>query len=135
MDTIGDAYVAAVLLPPGSSTLEEAAACCRVLTAARGMINAVVACRQATGRTGLACRIGVSVGGVLAGVLGQLQPRFHIFGSGIYAAELHEQVIGINYSFLRGRGEELRSLDKMNCNIIISRTSQLDQDRLATVGS
>ncbi len=92
MDTIGDAYVAAALLPPGSQANVEADACCRVLSAARGMINAVVACRQATGRTGLACRIGVSVGDVLAGVLGQLQPRFHIFGSGINVAELHEQV-------------------------------------------
>jgi class 3 adenylate cyclase len=92
MDTIGDAYVAAALLPPGSPANVEAAACCRVLAAARDMINAVVACRQATGRTGLGCRIGVSVGDVLAGVLGQLQPRFHIFGSGIHVAELHEQV-------------------------------------------
>jgi class 3 adenylate cyclase len=96
MDTIGDAYVAAVLLPHGSPAHVEAAACCRVLTAARGMINAVVACRQTTGRTGLACRIGVSVGSVLAGVLGQLQPRFHIFGSGIHVAELHEQVNGLD---------------------------------------
>jgi class 3 adenylate cyclase len=97
MDTIGDAYVAAVLLPPGSSASAEAAACCRVLTVARGMIDAVVACRKGTGRTGLACRIGVSVGGVLAGVLGQLQPRFHIFGSGIRTAELHEQVNVVDF--------------------------------------
>jgi class 3 adenylate cyclase len=95
MDTIGDAYVAAVLLPPGSTENAEAVACCRVLSAARGMINAVAACRQTTGRSGLACRIGVSVGCVMAGVLGQLQPRFHIFGSGVRAAELHEQVTGL----------------------------------------
>jgi class 3 adenylate cyclase len=92
MDTIGDAYVAAALLPPGSPENVEAAACCRVLEAARAMINAVGACRQSTGRAGLACRIGVSIGDVLAGVVGQLQPRFHIFGSGIHVAELHEQV-------------------------------------------
>jgi class 3 adenylate cyclase len=92
MDTIGDAYVAAALLPPGSPSHVEADACCRVLAAARGMLNAVIACRQATGRTWLACRIGVSVGNVLAGVLGQLQPRFHIFGPGIHVAELYEQV-------------------------------------------
>ncbi len=75
MDTVGDAYVAAALLPPGASAEAESDACWRVLRAARAMLAAVAARRRATGRARLACRIGVSVGDVLAGVLGQLQPR------------------------------------------------------------
>ena len=37
------------------------------------------------------CRIGIAVGTVLCGVLGRLQPRFHVFGHGIRAAEKLEQ--------------------------------------------
>jgi len=54
------------------------------------MIAVVAACREETGRE-LHCRIGVSAGEVLAGVLGRLQPRFHIFGAGLSAAEQHEK--------------------------------------------
>jgi class 3 adenylate cyclase len=53
-------------------------------------IAAVAACRKKTGRA-VHCRIGVSTGEVLAGVLGRLQPRFHIFGAGLSAAERHEK--------------------------------------------
>jgi hypothetical protein len=100
MDTVGDAYVAAGFLPqsqplPFQSTenadaLEAGQACDRVLLAARDMIAAVAACREDTGRD-VHCRIGVSAGEVLAGVLGRLQPRFHIFGAGLSAAERHEK--------------------------------------------
>jgi hypothetical protein len=101
MDTVGDAYVAAGFLPlaqpwPGPCDDGHAAAmlagqaCDRVLLAARDMIAAVAACREETGRD-VHCRIGVSAGEVLAGVLGRLQPRFHIFGAGLTAAERHEK--------------------------------------------
>jgi hypothetical protein len=118
MDTVGDAYVAAGFLPrplpkhlarsaggvgrvgndgavATDTTEEEPAAatgqaCDRVLRAARDMIAAVAACREETGRD-VHCRIGVSAGEVLAGVLGHLQPRFHIFGAGLSAAERHEK--------------------------------------------
>ena len=105
MDTVGDAYVAAGFFPPVSSpqpggcsendAADAAAAttgkaCSQVLRAARDMIAVVAACREETGRE-LHCRIGVSAGEVLAGVLGRLQPRFHIFGAGLRAAEQHEK--------------------------------------------
>jgi class 3 adenylate cyclase len=113
MDTIGDAYIAAGFVPWSSiqpshhtssngNDLESARihaeeeavatsqACERVLRAAREMIAAVAECRRKTGHD-VHCRIGVSTGEVLAGVLGHLQPRFHIFGSGLSAAEQHEK--------------------------------------------
>ncbi len=102
MDTVGDAYVAAGFLPQAqpsqfqcdekaaAAALEAGQACDRVLLAARDMIAAVAACREETGRD-VHCRIGVSAGEVLAGVLGRLQPRFHIFGAGLSAAERHEK--------------------------------------------
>jgi hypothetical protein len=106
MDTVGDAYVAAGFFPqvsasqqPGNDSEEIAAAsaaattgkaCDRVLRVARDMIAAVAACREETGRD-VHCRIGVSAGEVLAGVLGRLQPRFHIFGAGLSGAERHEK--------------------------------------------
>jgi hypothetical protein len=104
MDTVGDAYVAAGFFPSESSpqplcmsgcSKNDAAAakgkaCDRVLRAARDMIAVVAACREETGRE-VHCRIGVSAGEVLAGVLGRLQPRFHIFGAGLSAAERHEK--------------------------------------------
>ena len=100
MDTVGDAYVAAGFLQQAQHSsfkcdenavaLEAGQACDRVLLAARDMIAAVAACREETGRD-VHCRIGVSAGEVLAGVLGRLQPRFHIFGAGVSAAERHEK--------------------------------------------
>ena len=114
MDTVGDAYVAAGFLPRtpqrqsacgarddgdddcnrhaalDAAVATQGQACDRVLRAARDMIAAVAACREETGRD-VHCRIGVSAGEVLAGVLGHLQPRFHIFGTGLSAAERHEK--------------------------------------------
>jgi class 3 adenylate cyclase len=115
MDTVGDAYVAAGFFARSSplskhpacraggdrsdgtyrhaavdATATTGQVCDRVLRAARDMITAVAACREETGRN-VHCRIGVSVGEVLAGVLGHLQPRFHIFGTCLSAAERHEK--------------------------------------------
>jgi class 3 adenylate cyclase len=92
MDTVGDAYIVATLLPP-SNTLpddEDAAensggtnteqrlqlrtACIGALEVARAMIEAVEVYRQTTGSE-LRCRIGLSVGPVVAGVVGRLQVR------------------------------------------------------------
>jgi class 3 adenylate cyclase len=69
-----------------------------MLTVARAMAEAVAALtnkdlteNQET-HAKLSCRIGIGMGPVLAGVLGKLQPRFHVFGKGAVDAEVHEQV-------------------------------------------
>jgi hypothetical protein len=97
MDTIGDAYIVAALLPvagadgAGPPTARGAARVCEeVLAVAHGILAAVADYRAATGRA-IHCRIGVATGPVLAGVLGRLQPRFHIFGQGLREAERCEQ--------------------------------------------
>jgi hypothetical protein len=57
---------------------------------AREMLEGLEQIRHETGRD-VRCRIGIAVGSVLCGVLGRLQPRFHLFGHGIRAAEKLEQ--------------------------------------------
>ena len=54
------------------------------------MLNGLSRHRYKTGQD-VRCRIGIAVGTVLCGVLGRLQPRFHVFGPGIRAAEKLEQ--------------------------------------------
>ena len=108
MDTIGDAYIVAGFLPspaaaappaPAAGSVTDGAggaepparAVCRdVLRLAVRMIEAVAARRAETGRA-VHCRVGVSLGPVVAGTLGRLQPRFHLLGPGARSAELHEQ--------------------------------------------
>jgi class 3 adenylate cyclase len=57
---------------------------------ARAMLDTMAEHRLSTGQP-LRCRIGIAVGAVICGVLGHLQPRFHVLGSGIRAAEKLEQ--------------------------------------------
>ena len=57
---------------------------------ARVMLDTLAEHRLSTGQP-LRCRIGIAVGAVICGVLGRLQPRFHVLGSGIRAAEKLEQ--------------------------------------------
>jgi hypothetical protein len=98
MDTIGDAYIVAGLLPfegdrsisPGSFDQESARVCRDVLDVAAAMIEALAVHRATTGQD-VDGRIGVSVGTVVSGVLGRLQPRFHILGPGMRHAEMLEQ--------------------------------------------
>lgn len=83
MDTVGDAYIIAGLL-----TEDTADKTCRgLLAVAETMIHTLEQYRADTGRD-VHCRIGVAVGTVVAGVLGKLQPRFHIQGAGVQAAEV-----------------------------------------------
>ena len=86
MDTIGDAYIVATLFPPcisasvdnqESSAVKEhklqlQAACQGALEVALAMIEALEEHRLTTGST-LECRIGLSIGPVVAGVIGRLQ--------------------------------------------------------------
>ena len=59
--------------------MAAAAVCEGLLRVARSMLAAMAAARD-SGAGDLHCRIGIGAGPVLAGVLGLLQPRFHIFG-------------------------------------------------------
>ena len=111
MDTVGDAYIAAGFFPiaddihesfcyrNGNSEInpcghdDSTAAnnvCQDILDLAGSMLAAVAQYRAETGKE-VHCRIGISAGPILAGILGRLQPRFHIFGQGIRKAERKEQ--------------------------------------------
>ena len=115
MDTIGDAYIVAGFLPPvGPDTLagvherEVRRVCEDVLEVSRAMLRAAEAHRRGDGRD-VHCRIGISLGTVITGVLGRLQPRLHLFGEGMRAAESHEQAgeadaVHVNYRFMRALG-------------------------------
>ena len=113
MDTVGDAYVAAGFFPIADCMHESffhrngnlginrcghddsTAAnnvCQDILnpSLAGSTLAAVAQYRAETGKE-VHCRIGISAGPILAGILGRLQPRFHIFGEGIRKAERKEQ--------------------------------------------
>ena len=95
MDTIGDAYVVAGFLPSddevGAAHDQEIyRVCLDVLHLARVMILTMARYRRRHARP-THCRIGVATGRVFAGVLGRLQPRFHIFGEAVRTAEGMEQ--------------------------------------------
>jgi class 3 adenylate cyclase len=88
MDTVGDAYIVAALLPEGDS--QRRSACCGMLEVAKAMIRGLERHHSETGQR-VQCRIGAAVGEVTTGVLGHLQTRFHITGPGLQAAEMMEQ--------------------------------------------
>ena len=87
MDTIGDAYIVAALLSQDQGSRKQ---CLGMMAVARAMIEALGQHHRDTGEQ-LHCRIGLAVGDVTTGVLGHLQPRFHITGPGLQAAEALEQ--------------------------------------------
>jgi class 3 adenylate cyclase len=88
MDTVGDAYIVAALLPEGDA--QRSCACHGMLEVAKAMISGLERHYQETGQR-VHCRIGVAIGEVTTGVLGHLQTRFHITGPGLQAAEMMEQ--------------------------------------------
>ena len=93
MDTVGDAYICAGFIQGPTRSADSV--CRDVLAAAGAMLRAVDAYRVAATAAGqstlVRCRIGVAVGPVVAGALGRLQPRFHLFGPGLREAEMCEQ--------------------------------------------
>jgi class 3 adenylate cyclase len=88
MDTVGDAYIVAALLPEGET--QRRCACLGLLEVAKTMIEGMRKHHRETGQQ-LHCRIGAATGDVTTGVLGHLQTRFHITGPGLQAAETMEQ--------------------------------------------
>lgn len=88
MDTVGDAYIVAALLPEGEG--QRRSACFGLLDVARTMIEGMHKHFRETGQR-LECRIGAAMGDVTTGVLGHLQTRFHVTGAALQAAELMEQ--------------------------------------------
>jgi len=88
MDTVGDAYICAGIVH--AATRPAGQVCEDVLAVAGAMLRTVDAYRTEDGAQ-VQCRIGVAAGSVVAGSLGKLQPRLHIFGPGLRAAELCEQ--------------------------------------------
>ena len=109
MDTIGDAYVAAAFLIDPEATdwrLSDASdgahraalfaspqakqAYTSILWLAGMMLETVRLKRESSGLP-LHCRIGIGAGGVLAGAMGWLQPRFHLRGPAMQLAELAER--------------------------------------------
>ena len=115
MDTVGDAYIVAGFLPPedpsappGERAAEVRRVCQDVLELSRAMLRATEAHRRGGGRD-VHCRIGISLGTVMTGVLGRLQPRLHLFGEGMRAAESHEQAgeadaVHVNHAFMTALG-------------------------------
>ena len=121
IDTIGDAYEAAAWLcdpqqrgdaqqrdaqghatagnASSSSSVDgrqhDANVCACVVNVAWAMIDAVKA-YSAQHDTKIECRIGVSSGQVLAGMLGKLQPRYHLMGEAVWRAHKLESFADIN---------------------------------------
>ncbi len=84
---VGDAYIVAAFLPRsvcrggggGDLAAAEAEACEGLMWVAGEMLAVVEDYRRKALRE-IQCRIGLAVGPVIVGVLGRLQPRFHVFG-------------------------------------------------------
>jgi len=88
MDTIGDAYVAAAWLEESSrlgAAANNSEICRCMLDAAYAMIDALARYSECSG-TAFDCRIGVDAGEVVAGMQGQLQPRFHLVGQPVFGS-------------------------------------------------
>ena len=106
MDTVGDAYICAGFFPgmddyemesdadlnsvTSSDGGSAALVCAGLLAASKAMLQ-VVETTQWSKTSPAACRIGISAGSIVAGGLGKLQPRFHVFGSALLDAEHCEQ--------------------------------------------
>jgi len=110
IDTIGDAYEAAAWLSEETNDLPEGTdeadarqrrvqmdgeVCSAVVKVAWAMID-VVKRYAAQQETTIECRIGIANGQVLAGMLGKLQPRFHLMGEAVWEAHRHECNADVN---------------------------------------
>jgi class 3 adenylate cyclase len=117
LDTVGDAYVAAAFLP-GMQWVdgpdEELRRVCRKMRLLAGQMHRILADLRADTGYPLHARIGIGIGDVAAGVMGRLQPRFHLMGPARDSAEAHEKLAPVDgillseplYLLMRGFGEE-----------------------------
>jgi class 3 adenylate cyclase len=94
MDTIGDAYVSAAWLDGEDSEQAQrrnGEICQSLLDVAGRMIDAIALYNESHGMK-LECRVGIDAGPVTAGMLGRLQPRFHLVGLPVFgSAKLESQ--------------------------------------------
>eukprot|EP00292_Cryptomonas_paramecium_P001906 CAMPEP_0113701888 /NCGR_PEP_ID=MMETSP0038_2-20120614/24846_1 /TAXON_ID=2898 /ORGANISM="Cryptomonas paramecium" /LENGTH=939 /DNA_ID=CAMNT_0000625873 /DNA_START=794 /DNA_END=3610 /DNA_ORIENTATION=+ /assembly_acc=CAM_ASM_000170 len=95
MDTIGDAYIVAGLIPAATESRVENVrrtrrACSRVMRLAAMVLEELRGVREETGLS-IRARLGIGFGEVVVGALGRLQPRIHIRGPGMQTAEAMEQ--------------------------------------------
>jgi class 3 adenylate cyclase len=99
MDTVGDAYIVAAWLSDadprhvrkdGFDTARAQKLCHKMLWLAGRMCDTIDSFRTKQGNR-ISGRIGISVGNVVVGALGSLQPRVHIRGKGMREAESLEQ--------------------------------------------
>ena len=99
MDTVGDAYIVAAWLSDadprhvkneGLDTARAQKLCHKMLWLAGRMCDTIDSFRTKQGNR-ISGRIGISVGNVVVGALGSLQPRVHIRGKGMREAESLEQ--------------------------------------------
>ena len=98
VDTVGDAYEAAAFFSSGADEREDgrkADICASVDRIARAFIAIVTSLGKAKGKK-LSCRVGVASGWVVAGMLGKLQPRFHLLGDPVYLAQKLEGEAALN---------------------------------------
>jgi len=107
IDTIGDAYEAAAWLSDSydgtCTTREEYEALqqrdvdvCRCMNAVGwAMVEEVRKYSNSKG-INIECRVGISSGQVLAGMLGKLSPRFHLMGEAVWAAHKLEASAAVN---------------------------------------
>lgn len=116
LDTVGDAYVAAAFLPGmqwvdgPDEDLRRVGRKIRLLAA---QMHRILADLRADTGYPLHARIGIGIGDVAAGVMGRLQPRFHLMGPARDSAEAHEKLAPVDgillseplYLLMRGFGE------------------------------
>ena len=115
LDTVGDAYVAAAFLPGmqwvdgPDEDLRRVGRKIRLLAA---QMHRILADLRADTGYPLHARIGIGIGDVAAGVMGRLQPRFHLMGPARDSAEAHEKLAPVDgillsepfYLLMRGFG-------------------------------
>jgi len=95
IDTIGDAFEAAAWLAPSATNSTAAQDAADALTC-DCMLRLGEALVGVVKDMGLECRAGVASGHVVAGMLGKLQPRFHLLGWPVIEAQRLEAAAQVN---------------------------------------
>lgn len=106
IDTIGDAYEAAAWLSDGTceamddeaneeQQMRDIDVAHKMHAIGWAMIAAVKSYSEQT-TSKIECRVGLSSGQVLAGMLGKLSPRFHLMGEAVWASHKLEAAAAVN---------------------------------------